>query len=395
LTRSTGPGPEQDFDFDYTQYGDDLYAVLAEQRDRCPVVHGSRFGGYWTLISFDDVATAVHDADHFTSTKGTTVPSLGLAALSIPATADPPEHARYRRVVQPHFTLPTVAETEMAIRSVVVEQIEAVAAQRRADIMQVIANPVPSIVIALTLGIERDRWGEIRRWTQAIMDATYAEDVDAKVAANVGLGELLESLIASRRENPRDDLLTRIVRCEIDGRPLDPRLIYGMVQLLVIAGHETTVAGIGNIVRHVVERPRVRARLREEAGYVERVVEESLRFEAPVFGLSRRVKAEVCLHGTRLRPDDQVLMAFGAANRDPRRFTDPDTFDPDRPDVRRHIAFGHGRHRCLGEHLARAEMRIVVEELFARLPALRIDPAHPIEMVAGLVRGPKALHVTW
>src|SRR6202042_1743476 len=155
----------------------------------------------------------------------------------------------------------------------------------------------------------------------------------------------------------------------------------------LVAGHDTTVAGIGSLLRHLMEHPDLRARARADEAVLGLAIEESLRFESPVFGLARTVTCPVTGQERELQPGDKVLLMFGAANHDPVRFPDPEVFDADRDDRPPHIAFGFGRHRCIGEHLARLEMRVVAEELLRRVPDYAPAPGAEIRMRTALVRG--------
>jgi cytochrome P450 len=181
----------------------------------------------------------------------------------------------------------------------------------------------------------------------------------------------------------------------LDGAPVSDAIRYGMAQLILVAGHDTTVAGIGSLLRHLMEHPDLRARARADSAVLARAIEESLRFESPVFGLARTVTTPVTVQDRDLEPGDKVLLMFGSANHDPHRFPDPEVFDADREDRPPHVAFGFGRHRCIGEHLARLEMRIVAAELLRRIPDYQLAHGAGIRMRTALVRGPLSLEVRW
>jgi cytochrome P450 len=382
------------YDFNHTTAGAELYAELAEQRQKCPVIHGSSFGGFWTLLNHQDVAQAANDPVHFTSTKGTSLPALGLPTGSIPATADPPQHTKYRRIIQPEFMASAIRAFEPQIRKIMRDQIATFSSRGHADVMTELANPVPPMVIAMILGMEQDRWKDIRTWTQQIVSRSNAGQAATGAPPNQALQAYIMSQIADRRARPRPDLLTTIVTAEVDGAPLEDHLVYGMVQQIVIAGHETTVSGIGNILHYVLRYPKIRERVLSDPAFLDKVIEESLRIEAPVFGLARTVATDITVCGQPMAVGEKVLLAWGAANHDPNLFSEPATFDPGRPNLQRHLAFGYGRHRCVGEHLARLELRLAVEEMLGGLADLRLS-ATGIEISGGNLRGPKALPVEW
>ncbi|HEX3956136.1 MAG TPA: cytochrome P450 [Trebonia sp.] len=393
-----GAFPEVDeADFDHTDpvAAQDIYRVLASSREQCPVLHSSHHGGFWAFSQFADVTGAANDHVHYTTREGVTVPPLGLPTGSVPLTTDPPEHKYYRRALQPFFTPTAVAQLEGPIRAVVVELIESFAADGHADLVAELAGPVPCIVIAMILGLDRRHWTSFMGWVDGMEAASHIGDVAARQHYAGQLYEFLVTEVEQRKTAPRDDLLTAIATMTLEGAEVSDAIRYGMAQLILVAGHDTTVAGIGSLIRHLMEHPGLRARAREDDAVLARAIEESLRFESPVFGLARTVTCPVTVQERDLEPGDKVLLMFGAANHDPLRFPDPEVFDADRDDRPPHIAFGFGRHRCIGEHLARLEMRIVAEELLRRVPGYKLAPGATIPMRTALVRGPLSLEVTW
>jgi cytochrome P450 len=386
---------EADFDHTDPVAAQDIYRVLASSREQCPVLHSSHHGGFWAFSQFADVTGAANDHAHYTTREGVTVPPLGLPTGSVPLTTDPPEHKYYRRALQPFFTPAAVAQLEGPIRAVVVELVESFAAEGHADLVAELAGPVPCIVIAMILGLDRSHWTSFMGWVDAMEAASHVGDVAARQRCAAQLYEFLVTEVEQRKTAPRDDLLTAIATMTLEGAEVSDAIRYGMAQLILVAGHDTTVAGIGSLLRHLMEHPGLRARAREDGAVLARAIEESLRFESPVFGLARTVTCPVTVQERELEPGDKVLLMFGAANHDPLRFPEPEVFDADRDDRPPHIAFGFGRHRCIGEHLARLEMRIVAEELLRRVPGYSLAAGAGIPMRTALVRGPLSLQVTW
>src|SRR5579875_2616055 len=362
---------EADFDLTDPVAAQHIYRLLASSREHCPVLHSSRHGGFWAFSRFADVIGAV------------------------PLTTDPPEHKFYRRSLQPYFTPAAVARLEGQVREVVVELIESFAADGHADLVAKLAVPVPCIVIAMILGLDRGHWPSFMEWVDGMEAASHAGDAATRQVYAGKLYEFLVSEVEGRKAAPRDDLLTAIATMTLDGAPLSDAVRYGMAQLILVAGHDTTVAGIGSLLRHLMEHPDLRSRARGDGAVLARAIEETLRFESPVFGLARTVTRPVTVQDRDLKPGDKVLLMYGSANHDPRRFPDPEVYDADRDDRPPHIAFGFGRHRCIGEHLARLEMRAVAEALLSRVPDYRLAPGAEIRMRTALVRGPLSLEVTW
>jgi cytochrome P450 len=393
-----GALPELDeADFNHTDpvTAQDIYRVLASSRKQCPVLHSSHHGGFWAFSQFEDVTGAANDHVHYTTREGVTVPPLGLPASSVPLTTDPPEHKFYRRALQPFFTPTAVTELEGPIRAVVIELIESFAGDGHADLVAQLAGPVPCIVIAMILGLDRRHWPSFMGWVDGMEAASHVGDVPARQRYAAQLYDFLVSEVEQRKTAPRADLLTAIATMTPEGVEVSDAIRYGMAQLILVAGHDTTVAGIGSLLRHLMEHPELRARARDDDAVLARAIEETLRFESPVFGLARTVTCPVTVQDRELEPGDKVLLMFGSANHDPLRFPDPEVYDADRVDRPPHIAFGFGRHRCIGEHLARLEMRVVGEELLRRVPDYRLAPGAEIRMRTALVRGPLSLEVTW
>src|ERR1700722_6688790 len=395
---STAALPELDeTDFDHTDpiAAQDIYRLLASSREQCPVLRSSHHGGFWAFSQDADVTGAANDHVHYTTREGVTVPPLGLPTGSVPLTTDPPEHKFYRRALQPFFTPAAAAAHEARIREIVIERIESFAADGHADLVAELAVPVPCIVIALLLGLDRGHWSSFMEWVDQMEAASHVGDTASRQLYAGKLYEFLVTEVEQRKAAPRDDLLTAIATMTLEGAEVSDAIRYGMAQLILVAGHDTTVAGIGSLLRHLMENPELRARARADETVLARAIEESLRFESPVFGLARTVTCRVTVQERKLEPGDKVLLMFGAANHDPLRFPDPEVFDADRDDRPPHIAFGFGRHRCMGEHLARLEMRVVAEELLRRVPDYQLAPGAEIRMRTALVRGPLALDVIW
>lgn len=383
--------------FDHTDpvAAQDVYGPLAHARERCPVLFSAKHGGFWVLTRYADVIDAANDYAHFTTRHGVTIPPLGLAVSSVPLMTDPPEHTAYRRSLQPFFSPSAIAGHEPAVRKIVVDQIVSFASRGEADLVKELARPVPCTVVAVILGLEPATWPAFNAWVQAMEDASLAGDLQGRDRNSMALKDFLVSEIESRKGRPQNDLLSVIARLEIGGEAVPDVIRYGMAQLLLVAGHDSTVSGIANLLRHLMEHPDLRRRLPHDRELLDQVIDESLRFESPVFGLARTVETDTSIDGVTLSRGDRVLVSFGAANHDPARFPDPDAFCPMRPEVAAHVAFGHGRHRCLGEHLARLELRVTVEELLTRIPDYHLQEGAEILMRTAHVRGPKSLQVSW
>lgn len=387
--------PDPPFDYRDEAIRADEERYLRSQREKCPVMHSPEFGGFWALTKFDDIARAAHDHEHFTTTDGPTIPSFGRPYGSKPLTSDPPEHGKYRRILQPYFTAAAVQEMEPLVRAIVRERIAALAGRHEADLMTELGEPVPAEVMALLLGLARERAVEISLMNKKTQRSAVNDDAEGTAEVQRRIMAFLTEEIESRRAAPRDDLLSAIVHSEVDGEPVGDEIRYGMATMLIVAGTDTTVSGIVNTLALLTRYPAAyRLGLLADRTALDRFIAESLRYDAPVFGLARSVREPVRVRGAELAPGERVLLLWGSGNRDADRFTDPDTFDPGREETG-NLTFGWGRHRCIGDHLAKLEIRVVVEEVLAAMPDYRPATDGPLPVRTDLEHGPRTLPVVW
>jgi cytochrome P450 len=387
--------PEPPFDYrdpDIRANEDDY---LARQRQVCPVMRSDEFGGFWALTKFADIAEAAHDHEHFTTTVGPTIPLFGRPYGSKPLTSDPPEHGKYRSILQPFFSPRAIAGMEPIIRELVQEHIAGFVEDGHADLMKVLGEPIPAQALGLLLGLDRRRALEILANNKASQRSGVGEDSGALEQARARALRILTEEIESRRAEPRDDLLSTIVHAEIDGEPVSDDVRYGMVSMLFVAGVDTTVSGITNTLALLCDYDEgYRGELLADRDALDRFIVESLRFDAPVFGLARSVVGGACMRGVEMQDGDRVLLVWPSGNRDPERIPDPDRFDPDRKPGG-NVTFGWGRHRCIGDHLAKLEIRVVVEEVLRAIPAFTRASVGPLPRRLDLEHGPSALEVVW
>lgn len=367
---------------------DDPYPTLREMRERCPVVHSERHGGFWAVTRYQDVYAVAHDPATFSSAQGITIPAPapemrgGLTAM--PIEADPPEHLKYRSLVNPFFSPGRVAGMEEWIRGISNDLLDAAAGQEVFDLAQSYSHPLPMYVICRILGIPSDRWLEFRGWIEKLL--RIGDDPAQAMQGAMVIAQFLAGELAERRANPTDDLLSFLAHAEVDGERMDDMELLGFCLLLFGAGAETTTNAIGSSLAYLSEHHDLRDRLAADPSRIPAAVEEFLRYDTPVFALGRTVTAEAVVGSETLCPGERVLLLWGAANRDEAEFDHAEEVDIDRP-VNRHLAFGSGIHRCLGSHLARTEIRIALEDVLARFPGFRLAPGARVDRMVGLIRG--------
>jgi cytochrome P450 len=301
-------------------------------------------------------------------------PHLVPAFASHMLRADGEDHARLRRLVGAAFTRRRIEALEPRISEIaagLLDELERVGPDESIDLLERYAYPLPMTVICDLLGIDPPLRDLFHSTTQTLMSGVYAGDEAYGRAADEVVA-LMREVVAARRANPADDLISALIEARDGGDRLSEDELTSMIFVLVIAGHETTVNLIGNGVAALLDHPDQLARLRAEPQLMERAVEELLRFEGPAQTTFPVVAAEaVEVAGTVIEPGEVVVPALLIANRDATRFPDPDGLDVGRaPEP--HVGFGHGIHHCLGAPLARLEARIAFSALFARFPDLSL-----------------------
>jgi cytochrome P450 len=313
-------------------------------------------------------------------------------------TTDPPEHTRLRTLVNKAFTGRRVQDLAPRIQEIVDGLLTDVEDDPPMDVIAQFAYPLPITVIAELLGVEGERRDFFREASVKIAVALGpVRDPRLAMEAFQGRTDLMtyfEDLIRRRREEPRDDLLSAMLRAEERGDFLSHTEVLSMMLLLLVGGHETTVNLIGNGLLALLRNPDQLKLLRSDEGIGKRAVEEILRYDSPVQYSGRIVAQDTELGGHAIKAGQRMRMNFGAANRDPEVFDDPERFDVTR-EHNPHLAFGSGTHFCLGGQLARLEGRIALTSLVRRFPALRLATDELKWRPAPVLRGLEALPVTW
>lgn len=292
---------------------------------------------------------------------------------------DPPAHDRLRGLVNRAFTPRQVARVRPITERLAARLADEAADRVRVDLYDAFAQKLPLQVICEVIGIPEVDFEQMGRWTEALSIATAYPGPEARVAADVamvGLSDYAGDLIRARRASPSDDLLSALIAVEEAGERLSSAELVAMIAQMLYAGHETTRNLIGNGLFCLLEHPDQMERLRRDPSLVEGAVEEMLRFEPPIIYLSRVVREARELAGVSLAEGSLIHVSLSAANRDPRRFPEPERFDIARPD-NRHLSFGFGAHFCLGASIARMEGRVAFETLLGRFEGIEWDGADP------------------
>lgn len=375
------------------------YRRLIEQTPVFWLPHSNAPGGMWCVARYDDVTFILHNAPIFKDTSRIAPPDeltpLDRAMLQ----RDPPDHTRLRRLASHAFTPRRVQSLEPRIEQMSLDLIKSIRERGVADFIADYARPLPIMVIAELLGVPFEDHDRFSAWSDQIMtgsDSVLGGEEAARRSqeAMASLVAYFTALIAQRRQQPRDDLISALIAARDAEDRLSEDELLGMCVLLLIAGHETTVNLIGNGLLTLLRHPEQLALLRHHPEYLTSAIEEMLRYESPVQRSTPRFAAETFeIAGQRIEQGQQISLMFGAANRDPAHFPNPDRFDITRyPNP--HLGFGSGIHYCLGAPLARIEARVAFSHILEHLPAIRLMTDQPEWKPVTWLRGLRRLPVS-
>ena len=360
----------------------DFYAsqpleAWAWMRDNAPAYFDPG-GGVWGITRYDDVMQISKNPEVFCSGKGSRPDSSVPSSINM----DDPEHKRRRGLVNRGFTPRRLAEHQDRVREICDWLIDSVCERGECDFVSEIAAPLPLVMIGDMLGMPKEDFGTLLRWSEDMLQATSATATEAQLqSANVAAGEYftyITGAMEERRRAPTEDLVSLLVHGEIDGERLSDEEIAHESLLILVGGDETTRHVITEGALALMEHPDQARKLIEDPGRIRVAVEEFLRWVSPIKNMNRTATRDVELHGETIHEGDKVLLLYPAANRDERAFDAPDVFDVERS-PNDHVAYGgYGPHHCLGASLARLELRILFERLLARLPDLELASTEPL-----------------
>ena len=397
----------------------------AQMREEQPVMYIESMGMY-LVTRYDLVLQIVRDVETYSSQFGmasmampgdaqermAAVMAEGYPRVSTMLTADMPEHTRYRRLISKAFTPKVIAELEPVIRSITTRLIDAWFAAAPGEVVDLefveqFGVPLPVEVIAHALNVPDERLADFKRWSDdSIAGIGTQIGLEERLEAEKGVNEFQHYFAAQfeqRRTNPQDDLLTNLLNARVDDddpdisdkRPLDMPEMLSIVQQLLVAGNETTTKLLTETVRLLADNPDQWHRLKEDPSRAPAIVEEALRLSTPTQGMFRIATKDHELEGVQIPKGARIVIVFASANRDAELFGEPDAFDPDRDNLRDHLAFGKGIHFCLGAALSRLEGKVALEEFARRVDRFELDDSNDFGYFPSfLLRGLKRLEVS-
>jgi cytochrome P450 len=372
-------------------------------RDAPKIFWTPRNGGHWVFLGHDVVADAARDTDSFSNEA---IPHEQLQAMlarlpqgtphvpvPYPIMLDPPRHQKYRQPLLGVFSPKTVMGLQHSIRTLACALIDKIAGEGRCEFMSAVAEPLTVQIFLKMFGLPLEMMPDYR----ALVKENFAQQGNSSPAEGMlrlmKVAAIMREEVLTRRDHPRDDIISLLWSLEIDGKPTTLEDIDNYAVLLFIAGLDTVMNSMGYAACHLARDQELQMRLRAQPGLIPQATEEMLRRYSFVV-VPRRVKKDLVFRGLEMKRDDRVQLHLPAANLDPDAFAEPATYQLNR-ESHAHIAFNAGPHRCLGSHLARVELQIFYAELLTRIPQFRLDPARPPSYLCSQVIGVDKLHLVW
>lgn len=391
----------------------ETYTWLKKMRDTQPVWLDES-SGCWHVFRFNDVYTVSAEYHLFSSERKQSVreTSHDVSAHQAATTAtqdgrkrrqgatllrmDPPQHRKYRNLVSPSFTPRALSRLSGRIASITQELIDQVRPLERFDFIDEIAYPLPTMVIAEMLGVPTSDRPLFKRWADALLNFQLSDAEAVRPASRESnkaemerlnrisdeMFDYFEEMLAERRRQPREDMMSELLAAEVDGEHLSLEDTVSFCILLLLAGHVTTTNLLGQAIRCFSEHPDALSKVRQRPDLMPGAIEEVLRYASPVWRLFRMAKSDVTVEGVTIPAGALVFAWLASANRDERQFPDPERFDIERT-PNHHVAFGHGIHFCLGAPLTRLEASIALPMLIEQLPDLHVVSDQPMELFEG------------
>lgn len=349
------------------------------------------FGNAWVLTKHEDALFALRHAEYFSNEDATPFPrDPNNYFYFIPIEIDPPDHRKYRNIVDPIVSPQGVLKLEERIRSLANELIDDIIDKGECEFDEAFGRPLPVLVFLDLMGLPRDMCDTFVSWAMALLHSNDRKIMGETLAT---IGAYLETAIADKEANPDDGLVSRIVHAEFDGKKISEKEAYGFVVFLFIAGLDTVFATLNNMWLWLANNPERRQEIIDNPDNINAQVEELLRVFSVTFS-GRTVAQDVEIRGVQLKKGDKVTSILPACNYDPDVFPNPTEVDFHRP-KKIILAFTVGVHSCMGAHLARLEIKIALQEWLKRIPDFKVKPGAETVYRPGGVIGPESVPLVW
>ena len=363
------PRARVDLDHHSADYREHAYEEFQRMHESgCPVAFSDHHDGFWVLADYASVFDAARDDDLFNSYPSVGVPVSGMPFPIIPIETDPPQTKELRDATVRNFSPGAAERLRSVTEELADELIDGFVESGSCDIVSEFTTPLPARMILRLLGWDESRHREWTSWVHSVIHER-AKNPDLAGAAGMELfAEVNKQLVERRAKGLGDDLFSDIIRGTIDGEPLDDVEISMYGFLMMLGGMDSTSGLTANVLLRLCTDDGLRQKLIEEPGLIIAGTDEFLRVDGPLLGIARTVSRECVFHGQELSAGDRAILMWGAANRDPETFEDPDSVDLTRKSARKHMGFGIGMHRCLGSHFAKMMFQVMLGSVLDRLP---------------------------
>jgi cytochrome P450 len=353
------------------------------------VRHGAQDN--WVVTTHEMIREVFQNTELFSSKGGANFSALlGETWDLLPLEVDPPEHEKWRVVMNPVFSPKRMKAVEADIKATAARLVDGALAKGETEFVRDFSEVFPVTIFLSLMGLPLDQTAQFLDWENGIL---HSGEMDTRIACARAINDYLLGVIAERRKAPTDDLVSYILGQQIDGRAVTDKEALAICFLLFVAGLDTVTATLGFIFKHLAEHPEHQQQLRDKPELIGDAIEELMR-AYPIVVSSRLVTRDVDFHGVKMKQGDRVTLATMLAGRDGTEFPNPDVVDFAREKVN-HISFAAGPHRCIGSHLARREMRVAVEEWLGRVPPFRVKPGETPTTHAIGVFGVDYLPLVW
>jgi cytochrome P450 len=369
-------------------------------RDR-PVLYSPLFGGFWLLTTYADIKRVFQDSERFRQSPSGTIPAVQLPSPLIPSTLDGPDHHHWRQLLVPLFSPRRARETEDLLRGYCRQTLAGLAGQDHCEIIRDFAQGLPVVRFCSQFGFTRDEGNTLLRLGDDLIYGServiVAEGVEAgtrhRAAVMARVNSLMAAVLDARRRAPGGDVVSELIDLQFEGAPVTDADLLNIMGLFFFAGSDSSSGAIAYAMLHFATHPDERAEFTRNPSSRDGHVEELLRLGA-VHYIARRVAMDTEFEGVLMKEGDMVALPTLAANRDPDAYPDASRLDLERS-APAHMTFGLGRHRCIGLHQARFELRVALEEFHAAIPEYSLDPAAPLEYIAGVRSRPRAVNLVF
>ena len=377
-TKDTGGCPVSHNDYRIERPAFENYALLNEEREDARFHwNDTTDHGFWMLQRYDDVVEALQMNEVFTNDQINAFFD-DMSIVLMPQNLNQPQHTKLRRVLNPYFSPAAVQRIDELSRERARALVAELAPSKSTNLVTGFAILYPTELFLALFGLPIEDGELLLPWVEAVFGGFFAagdaSPEEAEQAAN-NLNDYFTRAIETRRATPLDpktDLISRLLEATIDDQPIPDADILMICTSNLLAGLDTTRSALGYIFHHLATNPEDRLRLLDDPSLWPRFIEESIRLYSLIIEDGRQAVADIDFHGLPIKKGDMLWMGIASANRDPRKFPDPNTFDMDRDNLNHHVGFGAGPHRCIGMHLARRELVIALEEWHASIPDYRL-----------------------